>query len=185
MSTLEIIAVLFTFICVALTARQNIWCWPTGIVGVIAFFLVFLEQKLYAETTLQVIFLLQSLYGWYNWVKGRDSKDLPVSSRSLSGFGLDVAFVLLLAVGFGYLLDNNTDTTQPYLDATTACISLLANWYLVKKRLQAWILWIAVDILLMVMFINQGLNLSAILYVVLLGFSTHALILWKRDLKTA
>ena len=69
MSTLEIIAVLFTLGCVALTARQNIWCWPVGIVGVIAFFLVFLEQKLYAETTLQVIFLLQSLYGWYNWVR--------------------------------------------------------------------------------------------------------------------
>jgi len=184
MSTLEIIAVIFTLTCVTLTARQNIWCWPFGIVGIIAFFLVFLEQKLYAETTLQVVFLLQSLYGWYNWVKGRDSKDLPVSSRSLTRFVLDVAFVLLLAVGFGYLLDNNTDTTQPYLDATTACMSLLANWYIVNKRIQAWLLWITVDVLLMIMFINLGLNLSAILYVILLIFSIHALILWKRDLKT-
>ena len=40
MSILEIIAMTFTLICVYLTSKQNIWCWATGIVGVIAFLII-------------------------------------------------------------------------------------------------------------------------------------------------
>ena len=46
MSILEIIAITFTLICVYLTSRQNILCWPTGIVSVIAFFLLYLNEEL-------------------------------------------------------------------------------------------------------------------------------------------
>lgn len=185
MGVLELIAVTFTFLCVILSTRENIWCWPTGMIGVIAFFLVFLEQKLYAETTIQVVFLLQSIYGWYNWVRGNDSKELPVTSKSIHMFGFDILNTLIVAIILGGILDNYTDTPQPYLDATTACLSLLANWYLVKKYIQTWILWCTVDVLLIIMFLNQNLNVSAILYIALFGFSSYGLILWKRSIKTA
>ena len=184
MDIIEIIAVVSTFLCVALTSRQNIWCWPVGSVGVITFFMVFLEQKLYAETVLQVIFFAQAIYGWYNWVKGNGSDTLPVTKISNDRFITDIVTTSILAFGIGYLLDNLTDTTQPYLDSYTSCISLLANWYLTKKYIQAWYLWIVVDVLLIIMFINQGLNLSALLYLAMLGFSTYGLTQWKRNLKT-
>jgi len=32
MEFIELTAVVFGFICVVLTIRQNIWCWPTGLV---------------------------------------------------------------------------------------------------------------------------------------------------------
>jgi len=45
--------------------------------------------------------------------------------------------------------------------------------------------WVVVDVLLIIMFINQDLNISAILYVALLGFSSYGFISWKRNLKKA
>lgn len=185
MSILELIAVTFTFLCVILSTRESIWCWPTGIIGVIAFFLVFLEQKLYAETSIQVVFLLQSIYGWYNWVNGDDSKELPITVVPTFRFLLELSFVLTVSSGVAFLLDMYTDTKQPGLDAITACLSLMANWYLVNKYIQTWILWCIVDVLLIIMFINQNLNTSAFLYVALFGFSTYGLISWKRSIKTA
>lgn len=180
---LEIIAVLSTLLCVYLSSKENIWCWPVGIIGVVTFFIVFLEQKLYAETTLQIIFLYQSIMGWYNWNKGNGSDKLPVTKISNDRFVRDIVATSILAFGVGYLLDELTTTTQPYLDSYTACISLLANGYLVKKYLQAWVLWVTVDVMLIIMFINQGLSLSALLYGVLLIFSTNGFIQWRRNLK--
>jgi nicotinamide mononucleotide transporter len=180
MSLIEIVAVLFTFVSVYLSTKQNVLAWPVGIIGIIGFFIIFLEQKLYTETIIQIIFFIQSIVGWYNW-KTKD--ELKVNIKPMNLFIQDIIIVLLLAFGLGYFLDHNTDTKQPYLDAITGCISLLTNWYLVKKHLQAWILWVVVDILIVIMLFNQGLLLSSILYVFLLVFSINGFILWKKDLK--
>ena len=72
MSYLEVFATVFTLICVWLTVKRSIWCWPAGIIGVSAYFFVFYQSKLYADMGLQVIFLAQSIYGWYFWLHGKE-----------------------------------------------------------------------------------------------------------------
>lgn len=54
MSPLEIFGFVLGVIAVWLTARQHIWCWPTGIVSVIVYAVVFVKVKLYSDVALQL-----------------------------------------------------------------------------------------------------------------------------------
>ena len=55
MNYIEIIATIFGVICVVLTIRQNIWCWPTGLVQVALYIIIFYQVKLYSDLILHVI----------------------------------------------------------------------------------------------------------------------------------
>lgn len=183
MSIFEIIAVTSTLLCVYLTAKQKILAWPVGIVGVIAFLIIFLQQGLYAMVGLQLIFLMQGIYGWYNWARGKGDKELPVTKVSRDTFIFHISVVISLSFIFGYLLDNTTESSVPYLDAGSSFLSLLANWYLTKKILQSWYIWIFVNILLFTLFMLQELYLSALMEIILWGMAINGLILWKRNIK--
>ena len=51
----EILAVVFGIISVYLSTRENIWSWPTALINVGLYFVVFYEAKLYADMGLQVV----------------------------------------------------------------------------------------------------------------------------------
>ena len=181
MDPLEIIAIVFTVICVLLTIKQNIWCWLTGIVSIIAFSLLYFEGKLYSLLAIQSIFLIQSIYGWWNWGKGVKDKELPVTSvgfRILLHLGLTV-----VACGvFATYLDSYTDSSMPILDSLGAGVSLLANYYLTRKKLEAWPLWMLVNAILAGLFIHQEVYGLALLEFGLLVMSIKGFFEWNKNL---
>src|SRR5438094_8057596 len=89
MTPYELAGVGFGLLSVWLTVKRSIWCWPTGIVSVAAFALLFFEIKLYADMLLQVFFLVTSFLGWYLWLHGgRDRTELPISTLSRMQVGM-------------------------------------------------------------------------------------------------
>jgi nicotinamide mononucleotide transporter len=69
-STLEWVAALAGAVSVYLSARENIWSWPTAIVNVGLYTIVFRRTGLYSDMGLQVVYLVLSIYGWYKWLYG-------------------------------------------------------------------------------------------------------------------
>src|SRR6478672_13700810 len=67
---LEKIAVACGLANVYLTVRQNIWCWPVGVVMVSLYIYIFFGAKLYSDAGLNVFFLVMQFYGWYHWTQG-------------------------------------------------------------------------------------------------------------------
>ena len=65
MNTLESLAALFGIVSVYLSVRQNIWSWPTAIINVGLYTIVFFQSRLYADMGLQVVYVIISFYGWY------------------------------------------------------------------------------------------------------------------------
>lgn len=182
MSALEVVAIIFTLTCVYLTSKQNILCWPFGIVGVIAFFLIFLSEELYFQTGLQVVFLTQSAYGWYMWNKGKGGDNLPVTSLEWKVVK-DTSNVIAISLALVIFLIKNPSNLD-FVDAVSSGLSILATWYLVHKKIEAWIVWMIVNILLFGVMLYQGIYLIAGLEVVLFIISLKAFISWKKNLKT-
>jgi len=182
---LEFFAMIFSLVCVWLTVKQNIWCWPTAIVGVTAYFFVFYENKLYADMTLQVVFLLQSIYGWYFWLHGKrgDEGEVPIRRLTRKEWALTGAIVLASVLVFGHLSDTFTDTDVAYLDATVASVSLVANILLARKILDNWIMWIAIDAVYVGLFLYKGLHLTALLYLVFFFMAMAGFIQWQKEWK--
>ena len=88
MSKIEIFAAVITVVSIVLTAIENIWCWPTGIVSVVLYAWIFWAARFYANAVLQiVVFLPLIIYGWYEWRHGgKNDTELPVSRTPLWGW---------------------------------------------------------------------------------------------------
>lgn len=63
MTSLEAVATFFGLLCVWLTIKQNILCWPAGLVQVCLYIFIFYDAKLYADMGLHIIYVGLSIYG--------------------------------------------------------------------------------------------------------------------------
>ena len=179
---LEATAVAFGIISVYLSVRQNIWSWPTAIVNVLLYFLVFRQAKLYADTGLQLVYFALSVYGWYEWLYGGTNRTVLKVSRATPRMSLVLAAVVMVSVAvLGTLFARATDAALPYLDSTTASTSLAAQWMMTRKVLENWAVWIAVDVVYVGMFIYKSLYLTAGLYAVFLVLAAMGWAQWKRS----
>ena len=183
MSPLELFAALIGAISVWLSVRQNIWSWPTAIINVVLYAIVFYEAKLYADMGLQVIYAVLSIYGWYEWLYGGVGRTELRVSRT--GLRLGALLALIAAAGsalLGVLLHRATDAALPFMDSFLSSTSLVAQWMMTKKLLENWLVWIGVDVLYVGMFIFKGLFLTAGLYAVFLALAVKGYIDWRRSL---
>jgi nicotinamide mononucleotide transporter len=179
----EILAVVFGIISVYLSTRENIWSWPTALINVGLYFVVFYEAKLYADMGLQVVYFALSLYGWYEWLYGGENRtELHVSQTSRAlGVRLIVIGVVCAAT-LGTALARFTDAALPYLDSATTSTSLVAQWMMTRKILENWAVWAIVDVVYVGMFIFKKLYLTAGLYSVFFVLAVMGYVQWKRSL---
>lgn len=183
MDPVELIAVVMTLVGIVLTIRQKISCWPVAIVGVLAYFVVFARARLYADASLQPIYVVQNLYGWWYWARGseRGQGQAPIVVLSWSRRLAWLAGIAVTSLMLGAGLARWTNAAAPYADAALSTTSLAANWLLAKKVLENWWLWIAVNIGYVILFWKKNLLLSAGLYAVLLALAAAGFIEWRRS----
>jgi nicotinamide mononucleotide transporter len=182
MNPIEIVAAIFGVVSVFLSVRQNIWSWPTAIVNTGLYILVFYESKLYADTGLQVVYVVLNAYGWYHWLYGgKNRTELPVSRTSARLWLLLIAIGTTAAAALGTLLYRQTDAALPYVDAATTSTSLVAQWMMTRKLLENWIIWVAVDVIYIGMYIYKSLYVTAVLYLIFLILSAMGYFEWRRS----
>jgi nicotinamide mononucleotide transporter len=182
-SPLELVAALVGALSVWLSVRQNIWSWPTAIVNVVLYAIVFYEAKLYADMGLQVVYAILSIYGWYEWLYGGAGRTELRVSRT--GLRLSAGLALVAIAGsalLGVFLHHETDAALPFMDSFLSSTSLVAQWMMTKKLLENWLVWIGVDVLYVGMFIFKGLFLTAGLYAVFLALAVKGFIDWRRSM---
>jgi nicotinamide mononucleotide transporter len=165
-----------------LVTRQSIWSWPLGVLNAVFYMVVFARTGLYSDTGLQVVYFVLSLYGWYHWLRGGPQQEAVVVTRTPRRTW---AIVSAIAAVTWLLLSNITQrmpgAALPYVDAALVAISLVAQWMMTRKLLENWLLWIAVDVVYIGLFINRGLPLTAVLYAVFLGLAMLGYVQWKRS----
>jgi nicotinamide mononucleotide transporter len=180
----ELVAVVFGLVSVYLSAREHIVSWPTAIVNVAIFFVLFWKAKLYADAVLQLVYLALSVYGWYEWLYGGAQHTRLRVSRATRRHGL-VLVPLFLAggLGLGAMLDRYTDSPVPYFDALLTAASLAAQWMMTRKLIENWLVWIAADLVYVPMFIQRGLPLTAVQYGVFLILAAIGWNGWRQSLR--
>lgn len=183
---IEIVAVIVSAIGVFLSVRQNIWSWPVGIIGVMMYIVVFHRAKLYADMGLQVVYVIISVYGWYQWLYGGPGRTtLPVTRAKPRHFIVLGVLGVAGAWVTGALLGRLTDASLPSLDSALTSASLVAQWMMTRKLLENWIVWVAADIVYVGMFVHKELYPTAVLYVVFTFLAAWGYFQWKATLRAA
>jgi nicotinamide mononucleotide transporter len=177
---IEIAAVCFGLVNVALIIHRSIWNYPFGIVMVILYADVFFYSRLYSDALLQIFFLVIQLYGWWYWWKGRGRDGRIVVERATGSY-LTVCAVLAVvgSVTLGTVMARLTDAAFPYWDGSIAVLSVIAQFLLSRRRLESWMVWIAVDVLAVALFWTKELKPTAALYGVFLVLAVFGFRTWR------
>ena len=162
---LESIAVLFSILYVVLVARENIWCWAAAIISVSLYIFICYEAKLYAETGLQFFYLVMAVIGFFFWKESPNKKQLNIKELSIGNHALILFFGIVFTLILGYILTIHTQAKLPLLDSFTTVFSIIATFMVIKKILENWLYFIAIDLVSIYLYNSRDLQQSAMLFV--------------------
>lgn len=182
MTLIEIVASISGLICVWLTIKQNVWSWPVGLVQVALYIYIFIGVKLYSDAILQVFFIVTSLYGWYQWLRGGENKtELKVSIMKTGPLVTTFGLTLLIASIWGYAMHVFLGAAAPYPDAFIMVASIVATYLMAKKKVDCWKFWIVVDIVAIGVYAYKQLYITSGLYAVFLVLAFRGFNEWRKS----
>ncbi len=180
---LEIVATLSGLIHVYLLTREKIIAWPFGIITVTLYVYIFYISRLYSDAILHVFYILLNCFGWYNWARRReDRSETAVERLSSRQIAVLAGVIAMGAVIWGYLMRTHTNADFAYFDAFITVTSLLAQYLLTQKKIENWLLWIAVDLVAIPIYLLKELYYTSGLYVVYLLLCISGLLAWRKTL---
>jgi nicotinamide mononucleotide transporter len=170
-------------VCVWLCVRATIWNFPIGIANNIFFLVLFWNAALYADASLQVVYLGLGVLGWWQWLRGGERRSRREMSRTTPRV-LAVLTALLVPATWGLtLLLQHAHDIAPFWDALTTAMSLAAQWLLNAKQLENWYFWIAADLVYIPLYAVKRLDLTAIVYGLFLAMCLIGLRDWRHRLR--
>lgn len=183
-SALEAAGAFFSVAYLVLAIRENLWCWPAAFLSSALTMILMFETRLYAESLLNVYYIVMAVYGWYQWRYGgrkNAGEQLPISVWPFKTHALAIGGTVALSAVVGRLLSEYTDAAFPYLDAFVALGSLVTTYMVARKILENWLYWLVVDSLSLYLYWQRDLNLYVLLFALYLVLVVIGLVRWHRD----
>lgn len=179
LSQLEWLAAGLGLINITLLIFRNAWNYAFGIASVTIYVFIFWETRLYAESGLQVFFILAQAWGWYLWLKvGGDNNRVPVRWLDWPSRVVWITVTAAISLNLGWLMHKYTNAAMPFADSAIAGASVAAQILLAYRRIENWVLWVLIDIAAVALYIDRGLYPTAGLYGGMLVMSLFGLKEW-------
>lgn len=181
---IEIVIFIFGVLSVYFAKKENVLVYPTGIICTILSVYIMFHAKYYADMSINIYYSIMSVYGWFQWKKITNGKVLSISRTNLKEKIIGVILFLITALiciyiykFFNYKLQINN-----YLDIFTTSLFFTAMWYMAKKKIENWTLWIVGNTFAVYIFFDRQLFIIAIQYIIFTILAISAYIEWKKYL---
>ena len=73
MNPVEIAGFIFGVAGVYLTIKEQVWCFPVGLLNVTLSLVLFWQQRLYSDAFQQLVYIGLLSYGWWAWSQKKDN----------------------------------------------------------------------------------------------------------------
>jgi len=179
----ELLGAILGIIYIFFSIRQSILTWPVGLLTSLLYVWVFFVSKLYADMGLQMYYVVISIYGWYEWLRGNQtnhSEPIRISRLSLKLGAILSVISLVIFFLIWFVLKNYTDSTVPIADSLATALSIVATWMLARKILEHWLVWIFVDAFSAGLFWYKDLLPTVFLFVVYTVMAYIGYCEWKK-----
>lgn len=167
-----------------LTVLGRISNFPVGIANSAFFLILFASARLFADSGLQVVYIVLGFTGWWQWLHGGRQRTRLAVARS--GWQLLAGCVVftVLATWALYALLSDVHDIAPFWDALTTALSLVAQFLLNCKRIENWAFWIAADLIYIPLYVVKRLDLTAVVYVMFLAMCGAGVAVWRGALRS-
>lgn len=142
MLTFEICATIFGLLqgfLVMLNKRAN---WIFYILQMFCLICFSLGNNLFGDVANNSIYLVMGILGYILWQKKSETKISICSAKERIFYTI---FIFLCSFIFGIMLSKTSDPT-PFNDAFTTISSLTATYYMIRRKIDTWIIWFINDV---------------------------------------
>jgi nicotinamide mononucleotide transporter len=138
------LAVLLGVAEVLLARSNNIWLYPTGILGTSIAIYLLLDVGLYAESILNGYYVVMSIYGWIYWIKKKNQPPVKISWQTQNEWIISITICVVGWVLFYVLLKNLpakyfTPSNVPVWDALISSTAWAGMWLLARRKIENWV----------------------------------------------
>ena len=176
MEVLSTVLALIQGVLVMLDRRSN-WFFYT----LQMFFLVLfsMDMRLWGDMTIDSIYFFLGIGGFFLWRKGSQAEAISVYGWKERVVWLLIS-ILAIAVSWTFLC--KTSNPLPFWDSVTSVTSIIATWFMLCHKLEAWVVWFINDIFYIAeYFMLQDKALFLIgLYIVWTILAIVSFVNWKR-----
>tara|TARA_B100000927_G_C16454790_1_gene465386 strand:- start:458 stop:1051 length:594 start_codon:yes stop_codon:yes gene_type:complete len=180
-SWIETFAVAFSISYVVLAAKGNIWCWFFAILSVSIYIFLCYEAKLFAETILQIFYLIMAFIGYFTW--NNSNEKFTAKQLSISNHILIILSGAIITFLIGFYLATYTEAKMPIIDSFTTCFSIIATFLVIRKILENWVYWIIIDLVSIYIYFSRDLHLTSLLFLVYTVIAIIGYFNWKKKLQ--
>jgi len=166
LSYLEFIAVVTSFIGVALGITGKRITWPWWAVSSVLYGILFIQWELYASAALQIVFIVAAILGWFGWEPSGAKPGAMKNSHRALIFAATIVATLALAPVL-----KSMGAASTYADAILFFGSLSAQILMVYEKFETWVLWLIVDAGYVGLYASQNLPFTTLLYVAFTGLA--------------
>lgn len=182
MITTEFVAATTSLVCVYLGVRANIWNFFFGVISVTLYMIIFYQVRLYADMSLQMIYLVLQFTGCYEWLYGNPNHT-PLKIRSASSKVLifsGIATIALFYMSY-FILKNYTNSNTVYIDAITTALSIVGQIMMNRKWVESWLVFFVADVISIKMYLFKHLYYTAGLFGIFTILALIGYIHWRKQ----
>jgi len=166
---------------VLLARINNIWLYPTGIAATLLSILLLMEVQLYAESALNVYYVVMSIYGWVHWIKRRDAPPVKITYSNKNEWLISLTISLGGWLVLYVLLKNFTPSNVPVWDAFVSSTAWAGMWLLARRKMENWVFLNISNLFAIPLLFYKKLPMFAVLTVFLFVVAIFGYFEWKRQ----
>jgi nicotinamide mononucleotide transporter len=163
-----------------LAVRRSRWCWVSGGLSSLILIYLFARGRLPMQSALNAYYVAMSVYGFFSWVRHEKEASSLVTTWPLRAHIAAWIGILALSALSSRWLAAETGAAWPFLDSMTTWTSLFATWLVVRMKLENWLYWIAIDVVLVYLSAAQDLAFVAFMYAAYLFISATGFVTWLK-----
>ncbi|MDE5624197.1 MAG: nicotinamide riboside transporter PnuC [Alistipes sp.] len=162
--------------------RADIRLWIVGLVMPVVHGALYYKAGLYADCSMQIYYVLAGLYGWAVWHNAprKQQQGLRIGHTPWRAVPVLAAVYAALHAAIYWLLTGFTNSTVPFWDSLTTALCIVAYWMLSRKWLEQWLVWLAVDMVTVGLYLYKGIPVTAGLYALYSALAVAGYLRWRR-----
>ncbi len=173
------LAVVFGVTEVLLAKINSIWLYPAGIVATLISVFLLANVQLYAESVLNLYYLVMSIYGWYYWLHKKDAVPVGITKTTKKEWFITALISLGGWMVFYVLLKKFTPSDVPVWDALITSTAWAGMWLLAKRKLENWILLNISNAFAIPLLFHKHLAMFSVLTCILFVVAIFGYIEWR------
>ncbi len=176
----------FGLLYIGFAAKHYQHCWAYGLLSAICICVVdFTETRLYMDGVLHILYAGLSILGLYLCLQGQSKqKIMKISRLSKSGYMSYITLSVIIAIGTGFLLSQQTNANFPYLDGFASTLAVFSTFLVIYRVLDVWFFWLIINIISIYLYWMTDAPALAFLFTIYLASNLYKWKIWRREWKS-